>query len=132
MIEPDRDDVDFYSFRVRAGDILAIEVVRGNLDSIIGVFDADTGELLVADDDGGNGLLSRLLLQADADLRLAVAVSTFPDVEFVGAGATQRTLFAVHQYLSRHADRHRRRRHGAGHVGQAVQLPGPGAYTRCS
>ena len=105
VIEPDGDDVDFYSFRVRAGDILAIEVVRGNLDSVIGVFDADTGELLVADDDGGNGLLSRLLLQADADLRLAVAVSTFPDLEFVGAGDSKRTLFAVHQYLPRHGDR---------------------------
>jgi hypothetical protein len=89
VIEPERDDVDFYSFRVRAGDVLAIEVVRGNLDSIIGVFDADTGELLVTDDDGGNGLLSRLLLQADADLRLAVAVSTFPDLEFIGAGETK-------------------------------------------
>jgi hypothetical protein len=86
VIEPLGDDVDFYSFRVRAGDILAIEVVRGSLDSVIGVFDADTGELLVTDDDGGNGLLSRLLLQADADLRLAVAVSTFPDLEFIGAG----------------------------------------------
>ena len=127
VIEPQGDDVDFYSFRVRAGDILAIEVVRGTLDSVIGVFDADTGELLVVDDDGGNGLLSRLLLQADADLRLAVAVSTFPDVEFVGAGANGRTLFALHQYLSRHGDRYRRRRHRAGHLGQAVQFPGPGA-----
>ena len=53
VIEAERDDVDFYSFRVRAGDVLAIEVVRGNLDSVIGVFDADTGELLVTDDDGG-------------------------------------------------------------------------------
>ena len=86
VIDPDRDDVDFYSFRVRAGDVLAIEVVRGNLDSVIGVFDADTGQLLVTDDDGGNGLLSRLLLQAGEDLRLAVAVSTFPDLTFVGGG----------------------------------------------
>jgi len=88
VIDADRADVDFYSFRVRAGDVLAIEVVRGSLDSVIGVFDADTGELLVTDDDGGNGLLSRLLLQVDADLRLAVAVSTFPDIEFLGAGET--------------------------------------------
>ena len=86
VIEPNRDDVDYYTFRVRAGDVLAIEVVRGDLDSVIGVFDADTGELLVTDDDGGNGLLSRLLLQADSDLRLAVAVSTFPDLQFVGGG----------------------------------------------
>jgi hypothetical protein len=88
VIDAERDDVDFYSFRVKAGDVLAIEVVRGNLDSVIGVFDADTGELLITDDDGGNGLLSRLLLQADADLRLAVAVSTFPDLTFIGAGTT--------------------------------------------
>jgi len=89
VIEPDRDDVDFYSFRVKTGDVLAIEVVRGTLDSVIGVFDADTGELLITDDDGGNGLLSRLVLQVNADLRLAVAVSTFPDLEFAGVGETK-------------------------------------------
>jgi hypothetical protein len=89
VLDADRDDVDYYSFRVKAGDVLAIEVVRGSFDSIIGVFDADTGDLLFADDDGGNGLLSRLLLQADADLRLAVAVSSYPDIEFVGVGETR-------------------------------------------
>ncbi|HEU5135747.1 MAG TPA: hypothetical protein VFU13_11430 [Steroidobacteraceae bacterium] len=86
VIDADRDDVDFYSFRVSAGDVLAVEVVRGGVDSVIGIFDADTGELLVTDDDGGNGLLSRLVVQADADQRLAVAVSTFPDLTFVGTG----------------------------------------------
>ncbi len=89
VIEPDRDDIDFYSFRVRAGDVIAIEVVRGAIDSIIGVFDADTKQLLVADDDGGNGLLSRLLLQTTVDRRLAVAVTTFPDVTFIGAGESK-------------------------------------------
>jgi hypothetical protein len=89
VIDPDRDDVDYYGFRVKAGDILAIEVVRGDIDSVIGVFDADTGELLAVDDDGGNGLLSRLLLQADVDLRLAVAVSTYPDLEFIGIGESK-------------------------------------------
>ena len=88
-IDPDRNDVDFYSFRVRTGDVLAIEVVRGTLDSVLGVFDADTGELLAVDDDGGNGTLSRLLLQADADIRLAVAVSTYPDVQFLGLGESK-------------------------------------------
>jgi len=88
-IDPDRNDVDFYSFRVRTGDILAIEVVRGTLDSVLGVFDADTGELLVTDDDGGNGTLSRLLLQANEDIRLAVAVSTYPDLQFLGVGESK-------------------------------------------
>lgn len=86
VIEPERDDADFYTFRIKAGDIIAIEVVRGALDSLIGVFDADTGDLLAVDDDGGNGLLSRLVLQSNVDLRLAVAVSSYPDFTFVGAG----------------------------------------------
>jgi hypothetical protein len=89
VIDPDRDDADFYSFRVRKGDTLAVEVVRGSIDSVIGVFDADTGELLFTDDDGGNGTLSRLLLQADADRRLAVGVTTFPDPQFLGVGASK-------------------------------------------
>ncbi len=89
VIDPERDDVDYYSFPVKAGDVLAIEVVRGDLDSVIGVFDADTGELLAVDDDGGNGLLSRLILQAQEDLRLAVAVSTYPDLEFIGVGESK-------------------------------------------
>ena len=53
---------------------------------MLGVFDADTGELLAVDDDGGDGLLSRLMLQVESDTRLAFAVSAFPDLEFVGAG----------------------------------------------
>ncbi len=89
VIDPERDDVDYYSFQVKAGDVLAIEVVRGDIDSVIGVFDADTGELLAIDDDGGNGLLSRLILQAQEDLRLAVAVSTYPDIEFIGIGESK-------------------------------------------
>jgi hypothetical protein len=79
-------DVDFYRFHANAGDILALEVVRGAMDSTLGVFDADTGVLLVTNDDGGGGLLSRLLLQANVDLNLAVAVSTFPDFTFNGSG----------------------------------------------
>lgn len=85
-IAPEGDDVDFFEFRVKADDILAVEVVRGGIDSILGIFDADTGELLAADDDGGNGLLSRILVQIDVDRKLAVAVSTFPDIDFTGAG----------------------------------------------
>lgn len=98
-IRPEGDDVDYFEFRVKAGDILAVEVVRGSIDSIIGIFDADTGDLLAADDDGGDGLLSRLLVQADADLKLAVAVSTFPDFDFTGAGeGTGRYVLNITKY----------------------------------
>ncbi|HEY6552292.1 MAG TPA: hypothetical protein VI669_03010, partial [Vicinamibacteria bacterium] len=85
-LDPVGGDVDFFRFRVRSGDILAVELVRGTFDSVLGVFDADTGDLLVADDDGGDGLLSRLLLQTGADLNVAVAVSAYPDLAFTGAG----------------------------------------------
>jgi hypothetical protein len=88
VIEPLGDDVDFYKFNVEAGDTIALEVVRGNLDTVIGVFDATTGELLFVDDDGGDGLLSRLLLQTDSDMTLAVAVSTYPDFDFTGQGGS--------------------------------------------
>jgi len=97
MIDPIGNDVDFYTIDVDAGEIVAIEVVRGNFDfdSLLGVFDADTGELLAVDDDGGDGLLSRLLLQVETDTRLAFAVTAFPDLDFVGAGESggRYTLF---------------------------------------
>ena len=85
-ISPTGGDVDFYKISVKAGDILALEVVRGSFDSVLGIFDADSGQLLIADDDGGAGLLSRLLVQVNVDLRLAVAVSAYPDLAFTGAG----------------------------------------------
>ena len=86
-INPLGNDVDFYRFRAKAGDILAIETVPGlqTMDSVIGLFDAD-GQLLIADDDGGVGLLSRVLVRVPADGTYAVGVSTFPDLDFSGDG----------------------------------------------
>ena len=49
------------------------------------IFDAE-GNLLLADDDGGVGLLSRLLVQIAVDGTYAVGVSTYPDFGFTGAG----------------------------------------------
>jgi hypothetical protein len=98
-IAPAGGDVDYYRFSAKAGDILAIEVVRGTFDAIVGVFDADSGQLLIADDDGGAGLLSRLVLQASVDLHLAVAVSAFPDLGFTGAGAGGgRYVLSINKY----------------------------------
>jgi hypothetical protein len=83
------DDVDYYRFRVRAGDTLAAEVVRGTFDTVLGLFDAHTGELLAVDDDGGApGGLSRLLVPIDSDRVVAVAVSAFPDFDFAAAGTS--------------------------------------------
>lgn len=98
-IAPLGDDVDYFEVRLKAGEFLAAEVVRGNIDSLLGIFDADSGELLVADDDGGDGLLSRLLVQGDVDRRLAIAVSTFPDIDFSGDGESSgRYVLQVTKY----------------------------------
>lgn len=98
-IEPLGDDADYFEFRAKAGDILAVEVVRGGLDSVLGIFDADTGDLLAVDDDGGDGTLSRLLVQVPADMKLAVAVSTFPDLTFTGAGESSgRYVLQINRY----------------------------------
>jgi hypothetical protein len=95
LVEPTGGDVDFFTIDADAGEFVAIELVRGQFDSLLGVFDADTGELLAVDDDGGDGLLSRLIVQVESDTRLAFAVSAFPDFEFVGAGGSggRYTLF---------------------------------------
>jgi hypothetical protein len=86
-ISPPGGDVDFFRFRAKAGDILAIETVPGlqSMDTVLGIFDAD-GNLLLADDDSGVGVLSRLLVQVAVDGTYAVGVSTFPDFGFTGAG----------------------------------------------
>jgi hypothetical protein len=86
-IKPLGDDVDFYRFEAKAGDILAIETVPGlqSMDTVVGIFDSG-GNLLLADDDGGAGVLSRLLVQVLADGTYAVGVSTFPDFAFTGSG----------------------------------------------
>jgi hypothetical protein len=86
-INPLGNDVDYFHFRAKAGDILAIETVPGltSMDTVLGIFDAE-GNLLAADDDSGVGLLSRLLVQIEVDGTYAVGVSTFPDLEFSGAG----------------------------------------------
>ncbi|HWM94181.1 MAG TPA: hypothetical protein VN493_25715 [Thermoanaerobaculia bacterium] len=99
-IRPDGDDVDYFEFKMKAGEFLAVEVVRSNLDTVLGVFDAETGDLLITDDDGGDGLLSRLLLQFNEDLEVAIAVSTFPDFDFdgVGGAGAGRYVLGVHKY----------------------------------
>src|SRR5262249_4000507 len=98
-IKPAGNDIDFFRFRAKAGDILAIEVVRGGIDSLLGLFDANTGTLLAADDDGGTGFTSRLLVQVNQDLDLAVAVPPFPDFGFTGAGEDSgRYVLSVRKY----------------------------------
>jgi hypothetical protein len=91
-VSPLGGDVDYYRFRAKGGDILALEAVRGSPDTMIGLFDAPSGALLAANDDGGCcgiGGLSRLLVQlppSPAVWDLAVAVTSWDDPDFDGTG----------------------------------------------
>jgi len=91
-VSPLGGDVDYYRFRAKGGDILAIEVVRGSPDTMVGLFNASTGALLAADDDGGCcgvGGLSRLLVgiaPTVTSIDLAVAVTSWNDADFDGSG----------------------------------------------
>lgn len=86
-IDPVGNDVDYYVFSATANTTLIAEVLSGSLDSVLGVFD-DSGTLLDSDDDGGSGLLSRLVYPIAADGTYAVAVSTFNDFDFDGDGGS--------------------------------------------
>jgi hypothetical protein len=79
-------DVDFYKFDARAGDVIVAEILSGQLDTVLGLYNRATGELLAFDDDSGPGLLSRIQFTIPADGEYALAVSTYPDVEFEGIG----------------------------------------------
>ncbi len=84
-ISPDGDDVDYYGFFAKAGKTLIAEIQTGQLDTLIGLFDLN-GNLLAADDDGGANLLSQIILPIEETGFYFLAVSTFPDFEFTGAG----------------------------------------------
>ncbi len=79
-------DVDFYKFDAKAGDVLVAEILSRQLDTVIGLFNRATGELIEVDDDDGPGLLVALQFTIPADGEYALAVSTFPDLLFEGIG----------------------------------------------
>ena len=97
-IRPAGGDVDYFKIQnLKTGQTLVAETLSGQIDSVLGVFDA-AGNLLVADDDGGSGVLSRIEFKVPADGRYFIAVSTFPDFEFTGSGNTDPT-FGVGRYV---------------------------------
>jgi hypothetical protein len=80
------DDVDYFRFKAKAGQVIVAEVLSSQVDTVLGLFHRATGTLLAADDDGGAGSLSRLTFRIPVDGEYAIAVSSFPDFEFDGGG----------------------------------------------
>lgn len=85
-IEPEGNDVDFYRFWAEAGTTLVAEVLTGQIDTVMVLADA-AGNEVAFDDDGGSGLLSRIIYPVPTTGFYYLGVSTFPDVAFTGAGS---------------------------------------------
>ncbi|MDH4018819.1 MAG: hypothetical protein OEU84_04395 [Xanthomonadales bacterium] len=85
-IEPVGADIDWFRFKVPADKTLLIEIVSGQLDSLIGLVAPDGTQYI--DDDGGAGLLSALQIPGTMQGTYYLAVTTFPDFGFTGAGGS--------------------------------------------
>ena len=70
-VRPAGGDVDYFEVRnLRAGKTLIVDLLSGQFDSVLGIFDA-SGNLLAVDDDGGLGLLSRIELRSRPTARIS-------------------------------------------------------------
>lgn len=97
-------DVDFWTFDgLPAGAGFVAEVVTGDFDTLLGWFDAG-GDPLAVDDDGGDGVLSRLTGVTPAGGAVTLGVSAFPDRDFTGvhsaSGGYTLTLTVIPEPLS--------------------------------
>jgi hypothetical protein len=97
-ISPAAADIDFFEFEAEAGQYLIVETTRGQVDTVLGLFDAD-GNLLAGDDDGGLGLLSRIEGGLPYTGTYYVAVTFCCDYDFDGVDPGQGPPFDGGRYV---------------------------------
>lgn len=85
-IDPTGADIDWYRFNSTGAAALNIEIVSGQLDTVIALFDGATAALVAFDDDGGTGLLSKITATGLPAGTYYLAVTTFGDFDLTGAG----------------------------------------------
>ena len=78
-------DVDFYRFTgLEPGLPFVAEITDGDFDTVLGLFDDLTGDLLDEDDDAGDGLLSLIEGVVPASGEVVLAVTGYADFGFFG------------------------------------------------
>ncbi len=88
------DYADFYCFNANAGDVVVIDLVAtgGNLDPLIVVSDVDLTTMLGRDDDGGDGLNSRLEFRAPETGIYLLSVTRFNIADGTSSGSYRVTI----------------------------------------
>lgn len=100
-ISPAAGDIDWFQFDAQAGQYFVAETTRGQIDSVLGLFDAG-GNLLAFNDDafsGSNPLLSRIEGIIPADGTYFVAVTFCCDYDFDGVDPGQGLPFDEGRYV---------------------------------
>ena len=86
-LSPSAADIDFFSFEASAGQYFIAEITRGQIDSVMGLFNS-AGVLIAANDDS-NGLLSSIEGTLPADDTYTLAVTFCCDYDFDGVDSGQ-------------------------------------------
>ena len=96
-IYPAAADIDFFRFNADAGQTLVAEVTRGQIDSVMGLFDS-TGTLIAFNDDA-NGLLSAFNAPIPATGTYTLAVTFCCDYDFDGVDPGEGYPLDVGRYV---------------------------------
>ena len=90
-------DVDYYAFDAVGGRTLVAEILTGQLDTMMALFDSAGTEIAFNDD--SNGLLSAINVEIPADGTYYLAVTTWPDDDFDGTGGNTDPISGQGRYV---------------------------------
>jgi hypothetical protein len=91
-------DVDYWKLELASDSFLTVSLEgpdRGDFtDTLVGIFD-DDGNLLISNDDGGAGFMSRISLLVASGGYYHIAVTGFGDDDFDGSGHDQMVIYRL-------------------------------------